>query len=61
MAVFRDLDDPTSLFTVESSRRVTDHLKVNLDMYIWFDAPANNLLYYVRDDDYVSLTLSYYF
>ncbi len=61
LALIRDLDEPTSLFSIEASRRVTDHLKLNLDLYIWFDVPTNDLLYYVRDDDYVSAKLSYYF
>jgi hypothetical protein len=61
LALFHDIEDSSCLLTLEGSRRITDHLKINLDMYLWYDIPRDDRLYYVRDDDYISLTLAYYF
>jgi hypothetical protein len=61
LALFHDIEDSSCLLSIEGTRRITDHLKLNLDMYLWFDIPSDDRLYYLRDDDYLSLTLSYYF
>jgi hypothetical protein len=61
LSVIRDLDTPSCMLNLEVSRRLTDHWKLNIDGYWWFDADDDDLLYFLRDDDFISCSLAYYF
>ena len=60
--ISQDLDDASSIFSLEASRRLTDRLKVYLEAWVFIGAePGDYYLYSIRDDDFVRLQLFYYF
>jgi len=48
-------------FSMEASRRLTDHWKLALDLRAYQRLPTNDPLYGLRDDDYLQLELTYHF
>jgi hypothetical protein len=58
--VIHDLDNSSRIFTLEASRRFGDHWKGVVETY-WFSLQPEDILYSLRDDDYISLELVYYF
>jgi len=61
MGFMQDLGDPENAVSVEASRRFGDHWRLSLDLWLFLDAPENNVIYYIRDDDFVRLELAYHF
>ena len=62
VGISQDLDNAGSIFSLEASRRLTDRLKVYLEAWAFIDSqPGDFYLYSIRDDDFVSLQLFYYF
>jgi len=59
--IMQDLDTSAHVFTLEASHRLTDHIKVKFEAGFFFDQPEEDLLYSMRDDDYLRLELFYYF
>jgi hypothetical protein len=57
----QDIDSEGQVFTLESSRRMGNNIKVSLEAFIVFDASEEDFIYPLRDDDYVLLELAYYF
>jgi hypothetical protein len=58
--VIHDLDNSSRIFTLEASRRFGDRWKGVVETY-WFSLQPEDILYSLRDDDYISLELAYYF
>ncbi len=57
-----DLDNKGNVFRFETSRRITDNIKVFLEGWVFFDTtPEDFLLYSIREDDFIRLQLFYYF
>jgi hypothetical protein len=61
MGFMQDLGDPENAVSVEASRRFGDHWRLSLDLWLFLDAPEDNVIYYIRDDDFVRLELAYHF
>lgn len=61
VAIIQDIDDSPSIMSIEGSRRLTDHWKLNIDAYWWLGDKPEDPLYLFRDDDFVSISLNYYF
>ncbi len=62
MSLIQDLEYSSMAMGFEASRRLTDHWKLNVDARWWFeDDEVQDLFYILRDDDYVSISLAYYF
>ncbi len=59
--LIQDLDSSARSLSIEASRRLGNDWKVILDAYFFFSVPEDDVLYSLRDDDYLSLQLSYYF
>ncbi len=57
----QDLDDETRILTFESSRRLGASWKISLEAFAIMEAAPDDVMYMVRDDDYVQLELFYYF
>jgi hypothetical protein len=57
----QDIDSEGQIFTLESSRRIGDTVKVSLEAFMVFDASEEDYVYSLRDDDYVLLDVAYYF
>ncbi len=58
--LIHDLDNSSRIFTLEASRRFGDRWKGVVETY-WFSLQPEDILYSLRDDDYISLVLAYYF
>jgi len=56
-----DADSAARTFTLEASRRLGTSWTATLETYVFANQTAEDILYDLRDDDYVSLTLAYYF
>ena len=56
-----DTDSSARIISVEASRRFGNSVKASLDAYAFVDLPTGDPLYYLRNDDYVSLEIAYYF
>ncbi|NOZ11569.1 MAG: hypothetical protein GXP09_11075 [Gammaproteobacteria bacterium] len=57
----QDIDNHSSVFQLEASRRIGDRWKVKLDAYVFMDAGKDPLLDFLRKDSFVQLALKYYF
>jgi len=57
----KDVVDPTSLFTIEASRRFGKNWRLNLELWSFFNVAEDSYLYSIRDDDFLRLELAYYF
>ena len=59
--VIKDLDYSATVLNIEATRRLTDHLSVDFDLYwCWEDEP-HDVFYPLRNDDLISCKLAYYF
>lgn len=62
LGMTQDLDDSDiRLFKLEASTRLTNALKLNLDAWASDNHTPTDSLYSIRRDDFVKLTLEYYF
>jgi hypothetical protein len=59
--VIQDMDSSARAVSVEASRRIGSNLKLSLQAWGFFDPPGDELLYNVRDDDFIQIELAYYF
>jgi len=55
-----DLDNSSRIFSLEASRRFRDRWKIFLETYL-FVIHSEDIVYSLRDDDYISLEVAYYF
>jgi hypothetical protein len=56
-----DLDNQSSMFLLEASRRLGNNWKLSLESYIYSNIEVNDLTYGFRNDDFVQFTLAWYF
>jgi len=56
-----DLDKPSRMLTLEASRRIGDDMKATIEARSFVDVDDVDLIYDLRNDDYVLLELAYYF
>ncbi len=61
LGIIQDLGSNTRFLSIESSRRLSDHLKANLEMRAYLDQPKDDIFFDLRDDDFVKIELAYYF
>jgi hypothetical protein len=59
--LIQDLDSTARALSVEASRRIGSNWKLFLQAWGFFDSPGEDLLYNVRDDDFLQIELAYYF
>ena len=57
----RDTENRSGIVTLESRRRVGDDWKISLEGALFLDQPQGDYLYGLRDDDFITLELIYYF
>lgn len=57
----QDLDSAARIITLEAGHRLTDNLKLHIEAGLFLDAPIDDLLYNLRDDDYLKLEMAWYF
>ena len=57
-----DMDSKGNVLRFETSRRITDNIKIFLEGWVFFDTdPEDFSLYSIREDDFIRLQLFYYF
>lgn len=61
ISLTQDLDTSSRLLNIEASRRLTDTLAINLEARFFLAVDQKDLLSFIRDDDYVMLTLKRFF
>jgi hypothetical protein len=61
MGLIQDLNSRGSALSLESSRRISDHLKITLDAFFVLDSSERDALHNFRNDDSLQIELSYYF
>lgn len=59
--LMEDLEYHTRIASIEASRRIGDSLKVNIEARSFVDVHSDDLVYDIRDDDYVLAELVKYF
>ncbi|HOH51830.1 MAG TPA: hypothetical protein PLI98_13930, partial [Candidatus Hydrogenedentes bacterium] len=59
--VFVDLDSAALAFGLEGERRLGEDWKLSIEARIFSNVPADDLLTFVRKDDYIQATLTWYF
>lgn len=59
--LIQDLDSPTRALSVEASCRLGSNWKLSLQAWGFLDSPRDDLLFNVRDDDFLQVELAYYF
>jgi hypothetical protein len=57
----QDMERQSRIMTVEINGRLSEKIKLFVDMAVFSDISSEDNLYDVRDDDYVSMELRYYF
>lgn len=60
-AVIWDPESGASFFSLEASRRLTGHLKAELESRIFSGLDSSDPFYGFRHDDYIQVTAAYYF
>jgi hypothetical protein len=61
MGLIQDLDDKGGVFSLESSRRLSDHWKAGIDAFFVLDSTEEDYVHSLRNDDSLRIELSYYF
>ena len=59
--VFSDLDDSSSSFRLEASRRVLGDARITLEAQSFIDVDPNNAISYLQDSDFIVLSLQLFF
>ena len=59
--VFSDLEDSSSSFRLEASRRVLDDARITLEAQSFIDVDPNNAISYLQDSDFIVLSLQLFF
>jgi hypothetical protein len=59
--VIQDMDSSARAVKIEASRRIGSNWKLFLQAWGFFDPPRDELLYNIRDDDFLRIELAYYF
>ena len=59
--LIQDLDSPARALSIEASRRFGSTWKLSLQAWGFLDAPEDDPLFNLRDDDFLQVDLAYYF
>jgi hypothetical protein len=57
----QDLDSSARLLSLEASRRFGDNWRLSIEAWGFIDLPPDDLIYSLRDDDFVQVEIAYYF
>ncbi|MGB5708405.1 MAG: hypothetical protein WBM41_16435 [Arenicellales bacterium] len=59
--VFVDQDDQSTSFRVEANRRIFTDARISLEANLFSNVDPGNAIFYLRDSDYLLLSLEFYF
>lgn len=58
---YKDAAKSSAIMVVETSRRIGDKFRAELEAYLFIEPDNEDVLYYLRKDDYAKFTLTYFF
>jgi len=61
LGIVRDLDNGSGTFLLEASRRLGDNFKASLESYMYINPEKDLLLNYLKVDEFLQISLRYYF
>lgn len=61
LGVIEDLDSDGRVVSLESSRRISDHVKITANAFLVLDSSEEDAIHSLRDDDSLQVELAYYF
>ncbi|NOY83312.1 MAG: hypothetical protein GXO96_00560 [Nitrospirae bacterium] len=61
VGLIQDLDQTSKMISIEASRRLSDHWKIEIEGFAFIQQSKRDFLYALRDDDFLQMTLFYYF
>lgn len=61
MGIVQDYQNNSRMITLESSRRLGERWKIELETFFILNPPSDGLLYGLRDDNHLRINLAYYF
>lgn len=61
MGIIQDYKNNSQMLTLESSRRLGESWKIEIEAFFILNPPSDDLLYGLRDDNHLRIDLSYYF
>ena len=61
LSVIADRHTPTRVYSLETSRRLTDHVRLSIEARVFDNLEPISPLYGFRQDDYLQLELAYFF
>ena len=61
IGLIQDLDHSERMLSIEAGRRFTDHWKIEVKGLVFSEQSQQDLFYALRDDDFLQITLFYYF
>lgn len=61
VALVQDLKSSSRLFFIEASTLLTEHWRASIELRDFFDQPQSDLLFGLRDDDFLQIGLTYHF
>ena len=61
LGVIRDLDTHTSVYSMEGSRRLSEHWKLEVEMRFWTHVHAGDNFNSLRNDDHIQISLLRFF
>ncbi len=61
VAFVQDLEYPSKFVFAEASSRLTEHWRWTVEAQIFMDQPPSDLFFFLRNDDFVKLSLAYHF
>ena len=61
MGMIQDINSSGTTFTLEASTRITNHWKISINAFFVLDSSSSDIIYDLRNDDYLQLELFYYF
>ena len=61
VGIVQDFDNGSGMYLLEANRRLGDNFKVSLESYMFLNPKKDLLLNYLRVDEFVQVSLRYYF
>lgn len=61
IGMIKDIDTDAIIYSLETSRRLTENFKISAEARFYSNIPSGQLLHAYLSDDYIQLELGYYF
>ena len=61
IGMIQDLDSPARMLSLEASRRIGESFKLEVEGFVFAEQERDDLLYSLRNDDFLQITFAYHF